>query len=176
MLSDLLGGGWAAQRRKIFISYHRARDQGYYDHFSRSFDLQLELVRDRSLDRVIDSEDVNYVMRRIREECLVGTSCTVVLCGAETPFRKYVDWEIKATLDKGHGLIGVSLPTNPADSFGRVVVPDRLYDNIQSSYAVWTNWDLLVSSPGNFIRMIETATSRPASLIENSRAMLRQNG
>lgn len=33
----------------------------------------------------------------------------MVLCGAEAPQRKFVDWEIKATLDKEHGLIGINL-------------------------------------------------------------------
>jgi len=49
-------------------------------------------------------------MRGIRENFITGTSCTIVLCGAQTHLRKYVHWEIKATLDKEHGLIGVNLP------------------------------------------------------------------
>jgi hypothetical protein len=47
-------------------------------------------------------------MQRIRDKHITGTSCTIVLCGSLTPWRKYVDWEIKATLDKEHGLIGIN--------------------------------------------------------------------
>lgn len=63
-------------------------------------------------------------MRRIRGDYLTGTSYTLVLCGKETPWRKFVDWEIKATLDKQQGLIGLGLPSNPSLN-GKVRVPDR---------------------------------------------------
>ena len=59
------------------------------------------------------SSSAEYVIRWIREGFITGPSCKVVLCGALTPQRKFVDWEIKATLDKDHGLIGINLPTNP---------------------------------------------------------------
>ena len=72
-----------------------------------------EVIQDNSVEREIDSNDAEYVTRRIREDFITGSSCTVVLCGAETPQRKFVDWEIKATLDKEHGLIGINLPTIP---------------------------------------------------------------
>ena len=56
--------------------------------------------------RFIDSDDTEYVMRRIRENYNSGASGTFVLCGSDTPERKYVDWEIKATLDDRHGPVG----------------------------------------------------------------------
>ena len=52
---------------------------------------------------------------------ITGTSCTVVLCGGRP--RKFVDWEIKATLDKEHALIGVNLPTSERNLFGQAIVP-----------------------------------------------------
>ena len=87
-------------KRKIFVSYHHDNDQAYYNEFSRFFSDQYDAIQDSSLDRLIDSDDTEYVMRRIRENYITGTSCTVVLCGPQTRWRKYVDWEIKATLDK----------------------------------------------------------------------------
>lgn len=54
--------------------------------------------------------------------------------------RKYIDWEIKSTLDKQHGLIGVQLPTLLSNSYGQVTVPARLSDNIASGYALWVSW------------------------------------
>ncbi|WP_216637233.1 TIR domain-containing protein [Staphylococcus aureus] len=70
-----------------------------------------EAVTDNSLDRRVDSDDIDYVMRRIREYYIAGTSCSLVFVGNESWGRKYIDWEIKSTLDKQHGLIGVQLPT-----------------------------------------------------------------
>lgn len=47
-----------------------------------------EVDYDNSVDRKIDSDDPEYVMRRIRENYINGTSCTLVFCGVETPYRK----------------------------------------------------------------------------------------
>src|SRR6266566_9298796 len=118
-------------------------------------------------------------MRRIREDYLTGTSGTVVLCGKETPWRKFVDWEIKATLDKQHGLVGVGLPDNPVTN-GKVRVPDRFLDNYQSGYAVWLSWEqLFLNQQPNvavFRRAIENANAKSKDLIENGRNLMSRNG
>lgn len=77
----LLPSPWRPTRRKVFISYHHRGDQAFYDHFSRYFCDTFEAVRDKSVNRIFDSGDCEYVMRKIREEYLWGTSCTIVLCG-----------------------------------------------------------------------------------------------
>ncbi len=157
-------------RHRVFVSYQHSRDQVYYDAFSRTFHDTHEAVLDNSLERRIDSDDVDYVIRRIREDYIHGTSCTIVLVGAETWGRKYVDWEVKATLDKQHGLIGVQLPTlfvHPVTN--RVDVPARLSENIDSGYALWLHWDQLTASSLALNDYIAEAKSRPASLIRNTR-------
>jgi hypothetical protein len=164
-------------RRKVFVSYHHAGDQGYYDAFSQTFHDTYEAVFDNSVDRQIDSEDPEYQMRRIREAYITGTSCTIVLCGAGTPWRKFVDWEIKATLDKEHGLIGINLPTNWVDALGKCPVPDRLYDNIQSGYALWSSWASLTSGGAlGLTQLVETANGRPARSVANDRPLMARNG
>jgi hypothetical protein len=90
-----------------------------------------------------------------------------------TPQRKYVDWEIKASLDKQHGLIGVSLPTNPPDSQNRVIVPNRLYDNWRSGYALWVQWNAL--SAANLKAWIEEANGRSHDLIKNDSELRTRN-
>jgi len=130
-------------------------------------------MQDSSLDRVIDSDDPEYVMRRIRETYITGTSCTVVLCGAQTSLRKYVDWEIKATLDKCHGLIGINLPSSMSSNSG-VIVSDRFNDNYHSGYAEWLQWQEV--NPEKLVQTIELANSKPSILINNSRQMRRRNG
>ncbi len=94
----------------------------------------------------------------------------MVLCGAQTPQRKFVDWEIKATLDKEHGLIAVQLPTNP-----QFVVPARLLDNTQSGYAVWTNWAKLTGNPHLLATLVEQANN-DRRLIRNGRELRTRNG
>ncbi|HEY6167661.1 MAG TPA: TIR domain-containing protein [Verrucomicrobiae bacterium] len=167
---------YAAPKRSVFISYHHEGDQQYYDAFTRAFDDAYDILFDNSIERRIDSDNVNYVLQRIRDSFISGSSCTIVMCGLETPWRKYVDWEIKATLDMEHGLIGVNLPTNGANASGNVTVPDRLHDNIQSGYAVWTNWSAFTGNPANVKSMIEQAVARPAKSIAASRPMMARNG
>jgi hypothetical protein len=87
-----------------------------------------------------------------------------------------VDWEIKATLDKEHALIGVNLPTNPIQPGDWTHKPDRLQDNINSGYAMWTTWAIPMSNPSLLPGLIEQARSRRTSLIRNSRELRRRNG
>ena len=157
-------------RRRVFLSYHHGGDQWYYDAFSRMFHDEYELVSDTSLERRIDSDNVDYVLRSIRENYITGSSCTIVLVGAATWGRKYVDWEIEATLEKGHGLIGVRLPTLYPLANGLHPVPDRLFDNVDSGYAIWTDWATITQGRHNLISLIESANARSPLLINNSRA------
>lgn len=155
-------------RRKIFVSYHHGGDQTYYDAFSKTFSANYDAVFDNSLERKVDSDDPEYVLRRIRENYITGSSCTIVLIGRDTWGRKYIDWEIDATLQRQHGLIGVQLPTAPINFNNTVTVPDRLHDNIQSGYALWVNWQQL-TGPQVLTAWVEQANARPKHLIMNGR-------
>lgn len=174
LLEALLRNSLRPTKPRIFVSYHHRFDQAYADRFARLFDDTYDAVTDRSLNAEIDSDDADYVYQRIRDEYISGTSCTVVLCGIETFNRKYVDWEIKATLDKQHGLLGVLLPTHRASPNGKFTVPDRLHDNIQTGYAHWISW---TDDAQVMIRSINVARERAKSprLIANSRSMMGRN-
>ena len=163
-------------KRRVFISYHHNYDQWYYNEFSRFFADGYEAIQDNSLDRSIDSENTDYVIRRIREKYITGTSCTIVLCGPQTRWRKYVDWEIKATLDKYHGLIGIKLPNNPVDLQGRYHKPDRLQDNVDTGYAILIGWEELNNGPDFLKNTIEIVNNRSSTLVSNTRALRKRNG
>jgi hypothetical protein len=179
MSYNVFGSGWRSQqsvKRKVFVSYHHRGDQGYYDALSRTFCDTYNVITDNSLERRIDSEDVNYVIRRIREDYVTGSSCTIVLVGRDTWGRKYVDWEIQATLEREHGLIGVQLPTAPLTPQNTVTVPDRLNDNIQSGYALWLSWQQITAGARACTRFIEQANIRDKRLIVNTRERRLRNG
>jgi hypothetical protein len=163
-------------KRKVFVSYQHHGDQGYYEAFSKTFCDTYDVITDNSLERRIDSEDVNYVIRRIREGYVSGSSCTIVLVGKDTWGRKYVDWEIQATLEKKHGLIGVRLPTAPTTPQNTVIVPGRLFDNIKSGYALWLTWEELTSGAHTCSQYIEQANARDKMLIVNTRERRLRNG
>jgi len=163
-----------AKRRKVFISYHHGNDQFYYDQFTMLFHDQYEAIRDNSLDRIIQSNDSEYVMRRIREQHINGTSCTIVLIGEKSHERKYLDWEIKATLDKCHGLVGIVLPKHSKNPDGEIIVPDRFLDNVRSGYAAWAHWQNITNH--ELTKLINFAVSKSKFQIDNSRPLRQRNG
>lgn len=163
-------------RRNVFVSYHHGGDQAYYNALSQAMHDQLQLFNDNSLERRIDSQNHSYIMRSIRENNLHGSSCTIVLCGANTSLRKYVDWEIEASLNQRMGLVGVWLPTLPLSPNGGTIKPDRLQDNIDSQYAPWISWSGIQANPSSLVAAIERANSAPKSLIRNARARKERNG
>jgi hypothetical protein len=162
-------------RRKVFVSYHHRGDQGYYDAFSRVFHDGYETITDNSLERRVDSADVNYILRRIREFHLNGSSCTIVLCGRDTPKRKYVDWEIEASLNQNMGLVGIGLPSIVWVGEG-TSKPLRLQDNIDSGYAEWILWETIIDDPSRLSPIIERAVAKSVRLIANSRTRMADNG
>jgi len=170
----LLGAAYKAPKRKVFVSYHHSGDQAYYDAFTKTFSDTYDIFHDKSLDRAYDSDNTNYVRWSIAQNDITGSSCTIVLCGAKTHERKYVDWEIKYTLDKKHGLMGIWLPTLPLSPNGGTQKPDRLQDNIDSKYAGWLSWGALTADA--LKNAIEVAIAASAGLIQNGRAMRQRNG
>jgi len=163
-------GGQAPVKHRIFVSYHHGRDQAYYDAFSKAFHDTYDVIFDNSLERAVGSDKADYVMRHIRENYIHGSSCTIVLVGKETWGRKFVDWEIKATLDKDHGLVGVQLPTAPLDpTSNKITVPNRLHSNIQSGFALWLSWQQITSGTAELERYVAEAKSRDTKLIVNPR-------
>lgn len=107
--------------RNIFLSFHQADElaasiwmKRFGQYFNEIRSLGLSEFGDEFAEH-IKSGDSDYVMRKIREDKIAGTSCTIVLLGQCTWARRYVDWEIAATLrnftdSQRGGLIGVQLP------------------------------------------------------------------
>jgi hypothetical protein len=164
----------AQVKRRVFVSYHHAGDQWYYDTFSSVFHDGYEVISDCSLDRVRNSNDPNYILRYIRENHITGSSTIIVLCGAETWRRKYVDWEIQAALSQKSALLGIKLPELPVENDG-CYKPDRLQDNITSGYAKWVWWENIINSAMTLLEYIEKANSADKRLIVNNRAPMYRN-
>ena len=139
-------------RHKCFISYHHA-DQDEVDEFVRTFDHDRDVFIARGLGGemagdIIDSDDTDYVMKRIRELYLKDSTVTIVLMGKCSWARRYVDWEIQASIRSGetvtpNGLLGIKLPSFPKKD-GQS--PNRLNLNLKQSddqadcYARWMEY------------------------------------
>lgn len=126
-------------RRKCFISYHHA-DQDEVDEFVRTFDHQRNIFISRGLGKemsqdIVNSNDTDYVMRRIRELYLSDSTVTIVMLGKCTWARRYVDWEIQSSLRNGetvtaNGLLGIRLPSFPSSNG---YYPNRLNINLKQT-------------------------------------------
>lgn len=156
-------------KRRVFVAYHHHADQGSVDRFIERFSADLEVFTDSSLERAADSDDVEY-LNQVCREAIAGTSVTIVLIGRETARRKFVDWEIRDTLYRKHGLVGI-LRGGLADS--EASVPDRLKDNINSGYSKYYRYP---SDAPKLRAMIDEAYNAPASKIDNSRPKRQRNG
>ena len=141
------GGGMSSQyntladlfirppKRRCFISYHHA-DEAEVRNFITTFSTVGEIFTSRALGMemepdIIDSWDTDYVLRQIRERYLANTSVTIVMIGRCTWARRYVDWEIAASLRSmpsgpANGLLGIKLPSYIVGGG----YPDRLNANL----------------------------------------------
>lgn len=161
-------------KRKVFISYHHENDQDWANYFCNTYGDAYEIFYDNSLDDEVDSDDYEYINRKIREDYIKGSSITIVLCGAETGKRRFVDWEIYSTLYYKHALLGIALPSISKSWEGKMIVPARFNDNIQSGYALWVDH---VPDGVSLKQIIEQAITKSvqASLIVNGRIKMKRS-
>lgn len=104
--------------RKCFISF-KTEDAAYKKYILEN--LNIDMV-DKSLHEAIDSEDDDYIMRKIREDYLSDSTVTIHLIGEHSAEnkgleeQKYIKRELQASLynSKGNtrnGILGVVLPS-----------------------------------------------------------------
>ena len=90
--------------RNVFVSYAHRLDQNEVDDFRRKYGQENMIFSDRSLDNLdlshLSDETIknNYIRPKLR-----NSSVTIVLIGAETGGRWWVDWEIYCSLRKSNG-------------------------------------------------------------------------
>lgn len=171
-------------KRKAFISYY-AGDKVEADAFVTRWADRGGVFIPKTIglsDRVnlINSTDSEYVMGRIRSTYLADSTVTIVLIGKCTHSRRYVDWEIKASLRQGdaytpNGLIGILLPSGGT----RPSLPERFQLNWNRQGNCYARYYYPPASAQLLTEWIEDAyaarTTRH-SMIQNSADMMRYNG
>lgn len=106
---------------KCFISF-KTEDEGYKKEIQKWNDANKVDMIDKSLNEAIDSDDEDYIMRKIREEYLADSTVTIVLIGEHSAEnqgkeeQKYIKRELQASLYNGedntrNGILGVVLPS-----------------------------------------------------------------
>lgn len=131
---------------------------------------------------IIDSNDADYIKRRIREKYLGNTSVTIVMIGKCTWARKFVDWEIASSLRDNptagrSGLLGITL--HSAANYSSKKSPDRLNDNLMDNalpgYARWKKYPTSADDLAPWIEDAFNARTERASLVDNSRSLFDRN-
>jgi hypothetical protein len=173
-------GIFGETRRKVFISHYKG-DKSEVDAFISTFYQAFipKVLGANDNDDFIKSTDTDYVMRRIREKYLDDSTVTIVLLGRCTHSRRYVDWEIKSSLQQGsrppNGLLGIALPSTN----NRVHLPPRLEDNWeQGEYGCYARFRGYPSSVAQLKAWIEDAYQARTTrnhLIHNSQDMMKYN-
>lgn len=116
---------------KCFVSYKK-EDLTYKKKLVDKFD-SADVI-DKSLDRVIDSNNGDYIMQTIRDDYLKDSTVTVFLIGKHSSEKEGKDWqgreknyfiqkELQASLFNGkgnmlNGIVGVVLPEMYESVFG----------------------------------------------------------
>lgn len=158
-------------KHKIFISYYHKEDQKYAEQLAY---IHGYAIIDKSLYGDFGFLQTKTILDKIRKEHLRDSTVTVVLVGLHTYGRKWVDWEIYASLRPYgertiNGLVGIYLPVHSRKHF-------RLTDNILSGYAVRMNWKD-AQNGDEFINVVHSAWNcrRRNYLIDNSRPLRERN-
>ena len=121
----------------VFITY-------YHDHDQQAKDRFVSMMGNNIVDMSVDIGDISdtnrpteATLQRIREDYIAQASVTVVLIGRCTWQRKFVDWEIGASLRETRtnlrcGLLGILLPSHPdfeREGYRSQLIPPRLAAN-----------------------------------------------
>lgn len=168
-----------AESRRVFISFARS-DKRAVQRFVKKWSVYERVFGYLGIGifpedpPVIDSDDAGYIMRKIRQRYMRQTNVTIVLLGTGTHKRKYVDWEIKGTLDPGvraspNGLLGISLQTTTP------TLPDRLELNVDSGFASVYLPPMSSNELGMWIDAAYQSRLARAHMIRNPRALKMRN-
>ncbi len=165
-------GGKKRMKHKVFVSYHHKNDQLQADYLRDVYGKDNAIFSDKSLEEALPSSWSNEeILSEIRTKHLADSTMTIVLIGSESAGRKWIDWEINASLRPygsrtRNGLLGIYLP-------GAIVAPARLQDNIDSGYAVTMKWENISWQLERKIQ--EAFDNRVNSIFVNNRALRERN-
>ena len=156
----------------MFLSYHHA-DQVAVQEFIDTFDEDHNVFISRAItmpDDIINSNDPDYIMSRVRTLYLKDSTVTIVLIGRCTWARKFVDWEVQASLRRPanglpNGLMAVLL--NKTGTSGHL--PDRVELNVTSGYANFYSYPPGPATLSGWIDNAYQKRTTMANLIRNPR-------
>lgn len=135
--------------RHVFFSFHYERDHWRASQVRNSW-----VTQDREVAGFVDSAEWEELKQQNDsaieswiDEQLENTSVTVVLIGSETYGRKWIDYEIEASANRGNGILGVRVHNlkdkdGLRDSKGRNPLSKWYYEGTNENFTnVWNTRD-----------------------------------
>jgi hypothetical protein len=154
--------------RKVFYSFHYKPDNWRAGQVRNMGVIEGNVpVSDNDWETVTGGGDA-AIQRWIAGQ-MNGTSCSVVLIGAATAGRKWIDYEIKKAWEDGKGLVGVYIhnlqdreerqATKGSNPFAGFRVGQTSLSNIVRAYdpPFWQGTDVYADIKRNLARWVEEA-------------------
>lgn len=162
--------------RSVFFSFHYQRDiwrvNVVRNHFLTRSGYNSAGYWDHSLWEEV-KRDGELALKRLIKKGLEGTTVTVVLIGAETSQRRWVNYEIEKSLERGNGMLGIDIHNirnregqkdysgaNPFDNFIVEKLSNFYYmaNNSVPSSTIYPTYDwVLDNGYNNFSTWVENA-------------------
>lgn len=128
-------------RHKTFISFHCD------DEWAKTYLEQLNDYGDYFVNKSVQEGDIDddlpdeKIRQIIRDEFLRDTTVTVLLVGQKTKTRKFIDWEIHASMidttkNPKSGIVCINLPSAPQSNRA----PSDREKHLVNPYATWTSF------------------------------------
>lgn len=97
--------------RTVFFSFHYQRDIWRVNQIRNIPNVIGNAAagfKDASLwEEAKEKDDV--IIKSMIDNALIGTSVTVIFIGAKTAGRKFINYEIRKSLERGNGLVGIQI-------------------------------------------------------------------
>lgn len=170
-------------KRKVFVSYSRIDEvevRAFVQQWAVSEGVFIpKLIGAGSRYDLIESEEADYIMSVIRRDFIGDATVTMVLVGECTHSRRYVDWEIKASLRRGeylpNGLLGVTLPSRDGAALLSPRFERNWTENHVNCYARYKRPPRSADELRGYIEDAFSARTDRATLIDNPQEMMRYN-
>jgi hypothetical protein len=171
-----------ATRHKCFVSYH-VDDLAEVETFLNDFGTEFipRSVGVTVEDDFVDSDDDDYIKRRIRDLYLSDSTVTIVLLGACTWARRFVDWEISSSLrddtnNRRNGLLVYPLPSRNNTARLPARVADNWVSGDQSaSYARYLSYPTSATDVRSNIESAFVDRTTKGQRVDNTRALRSSN-
>lgn len=142
--------------RKVFVSYAHRLDQQAADDFRDIFSDDRNAFIDKSMRDDLSDYNSETIKSQLRS-LIAQSTVTVILIGAQTGGRSWVDWEIYNSLRKSsgnerNGLLGIKI------AYKEHWIPERLSHNIDQT----NDMGLIIDWPSNY-RTLENAIEQAYS-------------